>query len=84
MTDEELMILRLPQSHPDYVTLMDRVFAHADLLRDAEYEAAVNALIPTAEQRTNVLVGSDAPRHVWGKTFLAEMMRLCREQGLRR
>jgi hypothetical protein len=84
MTEADKMILRLPQTHPEYVRLMERVEGRVGDLVNREYVEQVNALIPAAERAARKKVGDGSPKHVWGRTFLGEMMRLCRLHGLRR
>jgi hypothetical protein len=84
MTEADKMILRLPQTHPEYVKLMERVEGRVGDLVNREYVEKVNALIPAAERAARAKVGDDCPKHVWGRTFLAEMTRLCRLNGLRK
>jgi hypothetical protein len=84
MTDADKMVLRLPQDHPEYIRLMERVNGKVADLINQEYVERVNALIPAAEMAARAKVGNECPKHIWGRTFLAEMMRLCRKLGLRR
>lgn len=53
------------------------------------YVAARDALIPDAERAANAETGQrplkrggSAPTHEWGRAFLAQMDRLCREHGV--
>ena len=84
MTDADKMILRLPQTHPEYVRLMERMNGKVGDMVNKEYVEKVNALIPAAEMAAVAKVGRECPKHIWGRTFLGEMMRLCRLHGLRK
>jgi len=84
MTDADKMILRLPQTHPEYIKLMERIDGRVGDLVNREYVEQVNALIPAAEMAARARTGNECPKHIWARTFLAEMMRLCRLHGLRR
>ena len=84
MTDADKMVLRLPQDHPEYVRLMERINGKVADLINQEYVEKVNALIPAAEMAARARTGNECPKHIWARTFLAEMMRLCRLHGLRK